>query len=309
MSANGGKAPGLAVPVKALAEAVLEKAIRLGLTWRLRPATVMSVADDGTIRALHDGDTQPIRVTSMIGPVAVRARVMVLKTPPAGNHIVGWVGTPAPGLPAAPLVQRFMENGTFAVPAGARWIRAYGVGGGGGGGGVTGVSGAHGAGGGGGGGGYCESVWAVGDLPAKVTVTVGDAGAAGAAGAPGGAGGNTSFGGLWVAGGGNGGIGVTASTGDTSGGRGAGGTATGGNILNSWGGGGGPGRTLDNQQLFSAFGGNSLLGMGGAAPVSTGANGNNAGGPGGGGGGAIAQATSRLGGAGGGGLCIVEVIY
>ncbi|MBM0228050.1 hypothetical protein JNW87_23545, partial [Micromonospora sp. ATA51] len=154
---SDGKVPGLALPVKALAEAVLEKAIRLGLTWRLRPATVTSVGGDGTIRALHDGDSQAIRVTSMIGPVAVRARVMVLKTPPAGNHIVGWVGTPGPGAPPGPVVQTFTQNGTFVVPAGARWIRAYGVGAGAGGGGVTGVTGGNGAGGGGGSGGYCES--------------------------------------------------------------------------------------------------------------------------------------------------------
>ncbi|WDZ83993.1 hypothetical protein [Micromonospora cathayae] len=305
MSGNGG----MAVPVKALAEAVLERAIQLGLTWRLRPATVMSVADDGTIRVLHDGDTQPIRVASMIGPVAVRARVMVLKTPPAGNHIVGWVGTPAAGLPAAPLVQRFTEDGEFTVPAGARWIRAYGVGGGGGGGGVIGAASGHGAGGGGGGGGYCESVWPAEELPAEVAVTVGAAGAAGLAGAQGGAGGSTSFGGLWTAGGGTGGNGATAGTASTSGSRGGGGAATGGNVLNSLGAGGGPGRTLDAQHVFAAFGGNSLLGMGGAAPVSTGVNGLNAGGHGGGGGGGIASTTSRLGGAGGGGLCIVEVIY
>ncbi|HEX8626694.1 MAG TPA: hypothetical protein VF755_00795 [Catenuloplanes sp.] len=85
------------LPVKALAEAVLERARRTGLTWRLRPATVLSVAPDGTIRAVHDGDNQPIRVVSMIGPVAVNARVMVVTTPPSGNHIVGWAGAPAPG--------------------------------------------------------------------------------------------------------------------------------------------------------------------------------------------------------------------
>jgi hypothetical protein len=83
------------VQVRAIAEAVLDRMNRLGLTWRLRPARVVSVAADGTIRALHDGDTQPIRVVSMVGPVAVGARVFVLKTPPAGNHIVGWAGRPS----------------------------------------------------------------------------------------------------------------------------------------------------------------------------------------------------------------------
>ncbi|MFR9780148.1 hypothetical protein ACL02O_29345 [Micromonospora sp. MS34] len=303
-----GKVPGLAVPVKALAEAVLEKAIRLGLTWRLRPATVTSVAGDGTIRALHDGDTQAIRVTSMIGAVPVRARVMVLKTPPAGNHIVGLVGSPGAGAPTEP-VQTFTADGTFTVPAGARWIRAYGVGGGGGGGGVTGATGGNGAGGGGGSGGYCESVWAAAELPAQVDVTVGVGGAAGAAGAAGGQGGATSFGGLWTAGGGLGGGGVTANATDTSGGRGAGGSANGGNVRNAPGEAGGPGRTLDNRHLFMARGGSSLLGPGGASPVSTSGNGPQSDGWGGGGGGAIASSVSRTGGPGKGGLVVVEVIY
>lgn len=85
------------LPIKAIAEAVLERARRTGLTWRLRPATVVSVDADGTTRAVYDGDDQPIRVTSMVGPVAVAARVMVVTTPPSGNHIVGWAGAPAPG--------------------------------------------------------------------------------------------------------------------------------------------------------------------------------------------------------------------
>ncbi|MFU8873251.1 hypothetical protein [Micromonospora sp. SL4-19] len=303
-----GKLSGLAVPVKALAEAVLDRAVRLGLVWRLRPATVTSVAADGTIRALHDGDSQAIRVTSMIGPVAVRARVMVLKTPPAGNHIVGWVGTPAPGEPSDALVQTFTQNGTFTVPAGARWIRAYGVGGGGGGGGVTGAASGNGAAGGAGGGGYCESLFAAADLAAKVAVTVGAGGAGGAFGG-GGAGGATSFGGLWTAGGGGSGGPAAANAGDTVGGRGAGGTATGGNVLNSPGEHGDYGRSLDNRHLFRGRGGNSLLGFGAPASGSVNGNGNNAEGWGGGGSGAIASVTSRAGGKGFGGLVVVEVGY
>ncbi|MGI5151396.1 hypothetical protein ACQEVC_34370 [Plantactinospora sp. CA-294935] len=85
------------LPVKAIAEAVLESLARLGLMWRLRPATVASVETDGTPHAIFDGDTVPIRVVSMVGPVAVNARVMVMTSPPSGNHIVGWAGPPAPG--------------------------------------------------------------------------------------------------------------------------------------------------------------------------------------------------------------------
>ncbi|WP_319461212.1 hypothetical protein [Micromonospora sp. RTP1Z1] len=304
MSGNGGKVPGLAVPVKALAEAVLEKAIRLGLTWRLRPATVTSVAGDGTIRALHDGDTQAIRVTSMIGAVPVRSRVMVLKSPPAGNHIVGLVGSPAPGAP----VQAFTQSGTFKVPAGARWIRAYGVGGGGGGGGVTGAASGTGAAGGGGGGGYCESVWSAGELPAEVQVTVGAGGAGGAFGA-GLNGGDTSFGGLWTAGGGLSAVGQNAVGGDQAGGRGGGGTAAGGNVLNSPGEYGDYNRTLDQRHTFRGKGGNSLLGFGANSSGSVGGDAPDALGWGGGGAGAIGTATSRRGGDGMGGLVVVEVVY
>ncbi|MET8352626.1 hypothetical protein [Micromonospora sp. NPDC005206] len=82
------------VPVRAIAEAVLERMTRLGLMWRLRPGRVASVGADGTVRVLHDGDTESIRVVSMVGPVAVGARVFVLKSPPAGNHIVGWASRP-----------------------------------------------------------------------------------------------------------------------------------------------------------------------------------------------------------------------
>ncbi|MFI7430754.1 hypothetical protein ACIBPB_27540 [Micromonospora sp. NPDC049836] len=299
-----GKVPGLAVPVKALAEAVLEKAVRLGLTWRLRPATVTSVAGDGTIRALHDGDSQAIRVTSMIGAVPVRSRVMVLKSPPAGNHIVGLVGSPGPGSP----VQQFTQSGTFKVPAGARWIRAYGVGGGGGGGGVTGAASGTGAAGGGGGGGYCESVWSAGELPAEVQVTVGVGGAGGAFG--GGAnGGDTSFGGLWTAGGGGGAVGVAAVAGDQVGGRGGGGTAAGGNVLNAQGEYGDYNRILDQRHTFRGKGGNSLLGMGANSSGSTGGDAPAALGWGGGGAGAIGSATSRRGGNGGGGIVVVEIVY
>lgn len=103
------------LPVKAIAEAVLERASRLGLMWRLRPATVVSVAADGTIRAVYDGDTVPIRVVSMVGPVTVGARVMVVKSPPSGNHIVGWAGPPALGV--GPDGLAWAENNSPAVTA------------------------------------------------------------------------------------------------------------------------------------------------------------------------------------------------
>jgi hypothetical protein len=85
------------IPVKAIAEAVLERARRTGLLWRLRPATVTAVSAAG-IRVRLDGDTETIRTASMVGDVIIGARVMILITPPAGQHIVGWAGTPAAAL-------------------------------------------------------------------------------------------------------------------------------------------------------------------------------------------------------------------
>lgn len=110
------------VPVKALADAVLERARRLGLVWRLRPATVTSA---GTIRVQIDGDTAPIRVVSMLGPVAVGARVMVLITPPAGNHIVGWIGAPAPG--GGPDGLAFSEANSAAITTAATVVLSAAV--------------------------------------------------------------------------------------------------------------------------------------------------------------------------------------
>jgi hypothetical protein len=101
--------------VKAIAEAVLESMGRLGLMWRLRPATVVRIDDDGTPYAVLDGDTAAIRVNSMVGPVAAHARVMVVTTPPAGNHIVGWAGPPAPG--GGPDGLAWAENSSPAVTA------------------------------------------------------------------------------------------------------------------------------------------------------------------------------------------------
>ncbi|MFI5493563.1 hypothetical protein [Actinoplanes sp. NPDC051859] len=107
-------APGGGLPVKAIAEAVLDRARRTGLVWRLRPATVTDTVN-GTVRVRLDGDSQPIGVASMIGPVAVAARVMVLITPPAGNHIVGWAGPPAPG--GGPAGLAFSDSNSVPVAA------------------------------------------------------------------------------------------------------------------------------------------------------------------------------------------------
>lgn len=71
---------------------------RLGLTWRLRPATVSGSGTQTRLNAIlgvFDGDTTRSRFFSMIGPVYGGARVWALVVPPGGNYIVGWYGPPA----------------------------------------------------------------------------------------------------------------------------------------------------------------------------------------------------------------------
>lgn len=78
----------LATPALALAS----DADRLGLTWKLRPATVMDGGDPTGILLQIDGDTTPMNGYSLIGPLQVGARVMCALVPPSGTYIVGYVG-------------------------------------------------------------------------------------------------------------------------------------------------------------------------------------------------------------------------
>jgi hypothetical protein len=75
-------------------EELLRNADRLGLTWRLRPATVASsTADAVTASVIYDGDTIPITVTNLLGhPLAVGQRVTCAFVPPAGNYVIGLIG-------------------------------------------------------------------------------------------------------------------------------------------------------------------------------------------------------------------------
>lgn len=77
------------------AAAVIENAQRSGLTWRLVPGTVVSTSGNVTsISVVVDGDLEPINTQSLMGPIPVGSRVMVLSVPPQGNYIVGWYGGP-----------------------------------------------------------------------------------------------------------------------------------------------------------------------------------------------------------------------
>jgi hypothetical protein len=81
------------VPIDAAITQVVADPSRLGLTWQLRQASIVSL--DPTITAQVDGDDKAVTVYSMIGPVFISQRVYVLTVPPGGNFIAGFVG-PAP---------------------------------------------------------------------------------------------------------------------------------------------------------------------------------------------------------------------
>lgn len=84
----------LGVPL-ATVEELLRQAKRLGLIWDLRPGTVTntSASTFGAYEPIvvMDGDvvTAAIPTVSLVGPLAVNMRVMVMRVPPAGNYVIG----------------------------------------------------------------------------------------------------------------------------------------------------------------------------------------------------------------------------
>lgn len=80
-------------PVEAGIGALVENASRLGLTWDLRPATVLATdSSTGRISLQADGDDAPVSGESMVGRVPSGTRVFVIILPPGGIFIVGFVG-------------------------------------------------------------------------------------------------------------------------------------------------------------------------------------------------------------------------
>jgi hypothetical protein len=75
-------------------EALVETFRRMGLMWRLLPATVF--ADDTntptSLRITIDGDTDPTRAISLVGLPPQGSRVFVMVVPPQGNYVVGRSG-------------------------------------------------------------------------------------------------------------------------------------------------------------------------------------------------------------------------
>lgn len=69
---------------------VIAEAQRLGLTWILRPATVL---DTSNVRYDGDDEETDSRVTNLLeSPLFVNQRVMCAIVPPAGNFVIGMLG-------------------------------------------------------------------------------------------------------------------------------------------------------------------------------------------------------------------------
>lgn len=85
--------PSYMVPsMRELAQSIIDDAVRLGLTWRLRPATVAGVISPFRMPLLVDGDQTVIDGVSMLGELLEGQRVWVLLMPPAGVYVIGLIG-------------------------------------------------------------------------------------------------------------------------------------------------------------------------------------------------------------------------
>jgi hypothetical protein len=66
--------------------------------WRLRPGTVTRVdTETRSQMVLFDGESVAVPVTSLVGTLMPRGRVMCAYVPPSGTYVVGWIGDPTPG--------------------------------------------------------------------------------------------------------------------------------------------------------------------------------------------------------------------
>lgn len=83
--------------MSAQADAMVERAKSLGLTWTLRPATVETAPTSTAPPAVtYDSDSAAVDAVSLIGRVYVNDRVMMLMIPPGGNYIIGNLNTLIP---------------------------------------------------------------------------------------------------------------------------------------------------------------------------------------------------------------------
>lgn len=299
-------------------KAAIDDAARLGLVWRIIPASVVGrgMADPMATRVVLDGDTDSGRAVSMVGALRSGQRVWCVQVPPAGLYVMGIIG---PNV-ATPTTTVFTASGTWTKPTGLAFADITGCGGGGAGGGaaITGA-GETSMGAGGGGAATARIRLTTAQLPATVTVTRG-AGGTGVAGGNGNAGGTTSFGALLTIPGGSPGAfrgasavahGVEAGNGGTT----LGGTLVALAIVHS-GTAGSTGWGSSNALGISGSGGASHLGGGGRGRRTTSSGQSLAGlaglSYGGGGGGSInaaSVATAIAGAAGANGILFVEEYY
>jgi hypothetical protein len=108
-------------------DALLTYLKRRRMLWELHLATATTTPNGQSMGVTLDGDTGVTTAQSIIGPVAVGARVVVVYVPPAGYYIAGYVGnspaqaawlpyTPTTsgltlGSPGGSLVTRYKQEG------------------------------------------------------------------------------------------------------------------------------------------------------------------------------------------------------
>lgn len=108
------------------AQAIVTNANRLGLTWRLRLASVTADISANSIEARLDGDVNSIVMISMVGSIPVGRRVYVITIPPAGNYVVGLVDATRSGQRIASSL-RTSSVGTFTAETIVDTITAPGL--------------------------------------------------------------------------------------------------------------------------------------------------------------------------------------
>jgi hypothetical protein len=103
---------------------LIKAADRLGLTWGLRPGTVVLTTSPYSPREASvrmDGDDGNITVVSLIGDMAVGDRVMVMHVPPAGEYTIGFLNRPSSAIftqaSTSDTANIIAETVTFTLPS------------------------------------------------------------------------------------------------------------------------------------------------------------------------------------------------